>query len=80
MRGLVAGEHARDEIGDLSRGFSTVLERLARYNAYLENLAGRLTHELRTPIAVVRSSLDNMKLQEGEQPGPPFTSRARKTA
>ncbi len=63
VRGLVAGEHARDEIGDLSRGFSTVLERLARYNAYLENLAGRLTHELRTPIAVVRSSLDNMKLQ-----------------
>jgi two-component system sensor histidine kinase ChvG len=64
VRGLVAGEHARDEIGDLSRGFSTVLERLARYNAYLENLAGRLTHELRTPIAVVRSSLDNMRLQE----------------
>ena len=64
VRGLVAGEHARDEIGDLSRGFSTVLERLGQYNAYLENLAARLTHELRTPIAVVRSSLDNMKLQE----------------
>ena len=64
VRGLVTGEHAGDEIGDLSRGFSTVLERLARYNAYLENLAGRLTHELRTPIAVVRSSLDNMKLAE----------------
>ena len=65
VRGLVAGEHARDEIGDLSRGFSTVLERLGQYNAYLENLAGRLTHELRTPIAVVRSSLDNMKLEQG---------------
>ncbi|MDB5814240.1 MAG: hypothetical protein JWN23_1357 [Rhodocyclales bacterium] len=64
VRGLVAGEHARDEIGDLSRGFSTVLDRLAQYNAYLENLAGRLTHELRTPIAVVRSSLDNLKLQD----------------
>ena len=25
VRGLVAGEHARDEIGDLSRSFSTVL-------------------------------------------------------
>ncbi|MGH8621652.1 MAG: ATP-binding protein [Burkholderiales bacterium] len=63
VRALVAGEHARDEIGDLSRSFSTVLERLAQYNAYLEKLAGRLTHELRTPIAVVRSSLDNIKLQ-----------------
>jgi two-component system sensor histidine kinase ChvG len=63
VRNLAAGEHARDEIGDLSRSFSTVLERLAQYNAYLENMAGRLAHELRTPIAVVRSSLDNIRLQ-----------------
>ena len=63
VRALVAGEHARDEIGDLSRSFSTVLGRLAQYNDYLENLAARLTHELRTPIAVVRSSLDNIRLQ-----------------
>jgi dedicated sortase system histidine kinase len=63
VRALVGAEHARDEIGDLSRSFSTVLERLAQYNAYLEKLSGRLAHELRTPIAVVRSSLDNLKLQ-----------------
>ncbi len=63
VRGLVAGEKAHDEIGDLSRGFSTVLERLAQYNDYLEQMAGRLSHELRTPIAVVRSSLDNLRLQ-----------------
>jgi len=60
---LIAGSNARDEIGDLSRSFSTVLERLAQYTTYLENMAGRLSHELRTPIAVVRSSLDNLKLQ-----------------
>ncbi len=76
VRGLVAGEHARDEIGDLSRGFSTVLERLAQYNSYLENLAGRLTHELRTPIAVVRSSLDNMKLQDGAKETGVYLTRA----
>ncbi|HKA42186.1 MAG TPA: ATP-binding protein [Burkholderiales bacterium] len=64
VRALVAGEHARDEIGDLSRSFSTVLGRLAQYNDYLENLAARLTHELRTPIAVVRSSLDNVRMQQ----------------
>lgn len=63
MRGLVTAEHANDEIGDLSRAFSTMLERLAHYNAHLEKLAQRLSHELRTPIAVVRSSLDNIKLQ-----------------
>ena len=57
---LTTASHAGDEIGDLSRGFTTVLGRLARYNAYLEALAGRLSHELRTPIAVVRSSIENL--------------------
>jgi dedicated sortase system histidine kinase len=53
---------AADEIGDLSRSFSAVLERLAEHHAYLEAMAGRLSHELRTPIAVVRSSLENLKI------------------
>jgi dedicated sortase system histidine kinase len=57
---LTTASEAGDEIGDLSRSFTTVLERLARYNAYLEALAGRLSHELRTPVAVVRSSLENL--------------------
>jgi two-component system sensor histidine kinase ChvG len=59
---LTAGSGAADEIGDLSRSFSAVLERLAEHHAYLESMAGRLSHELRTPIAVVRSSLENLKL------------------
>jgi len=67
VRKLLHGSAAGDEIGDLSRSFSTVLERLAQYNAYLENMAGRLSHELRTPIAVVRSSLDNLKLARPDE-------------
>ena len=63
VRGLATAEYANDEIGDLSRAFSTMLDRLAQYNAHLEKLAQRLSHELRTPIAVVRSSLDNLRLQ-----------------
>ena len=59
---LDSGSRARDEIGDLSRSFSAVLERLAEHHSYLESMAGRLSHELRTPIAVVRSSLENLKL------------------
>jgi dedicated sortase system histidine kinase len=76
VRNLAAGEHARDEIGDLSRSFSTVLERLAQYNAYLENMAGRLAHELRTPIAVVRSSLDNIRLQQSAGETGVYVTRA----
>ncbi len=40
-----------------------MLARLGEYNRYLEAMAGRLSHELRTPIAVVRSSLENLRLQ-----------------
>jgi signal transduction histidine kinase len=54
-------ERDGDEIGDLSRSFATVLDRLAEYNDYLERMADRLSHELRTPIAVVSSSLDNLR-------------------
>jgi dedicated sortase system histidine kinase len=62
VRGVLAGSSAGDEIGDLSRSFSSVLSRLAQYASYREHMASRLSHELRTPIAVVRSSLDNLKL------------------
>ena len=59
---LVTAQNAGDEIGDLSRSFSAMLGKLAQHNAYLESMASRLSHELRTPIAVVRSSLENLKL------------------
>ncbi len=58
-----AGSEAGDEIGDLSRSFSTMLARLSQHHAYLQSMASRLSHELRTPIAVVRSSLENLELQ-----------------
>ncbi len=60
----VGGSHAGDELGDLSRSFADILRRLQQYTGYLETLAGRLSHELRTPVAVVRSSLDNLKQVE----------------
>ncbi len=57
-----------DEIDDLHRSFSDVLSRLQQYNSYLENMASRLSHELRTPIAVVRSSLDTIgQVQDSSQ-------------
>ena len=59
---LVTAQNAGDEIGDLSRSFSAMLAKLAQHHAYLESMASRLSHELRTPIAVVRSSLENLKL------------------
>ncbi|HEX4944595.1 MAG TPA: ATP-binding protein [Usitatibacteraceae bacterium] len=63
IRGAITPTGAKDEIGDLERTISAVLGRLRDYNAYLEQMAGRLSHELRTPVAVVRSSLDNLRSQ-----------------
>jgi len=60
VTGLFSGSRAGDEIGELSRNYAAILERLKQYNDYLEMMAGRLSHELRTPITVVRSSLDNL--------------------
>ena len=54
-------DSSKDEIGELSRNYAAMLDRLREYNHYLENMAGRLSHELRTPIAVVQSSLEQLQ-------------------
>jgi len=52
---------APDELGDVARGFSTLLGRLNEYTGYLRTLAGKLAHEIRTPLTIVRSSLENLE-------------------
>jgi len=59
--GPLAVARSQDEIGDLNRSFSSVLDRLKQYNDYLESMASRLAHELRTPLTIVRSSLENLE-------------------
>jgi len=68
---------AADEIGDLSRTIGALLTRLQEYHRYLESLAGRLSHELRTPIAVVRSSLEHVALAADGAEQAPYLQRAR---
>jgi len=72
--GQLEPDPAHDEIGDLGRSFASVLERLHEYNHYLEAMASRLGHELRTPLAVVRTSLENA--EQATDPAP-FLARAR---
>ena len=73
---VFSGSNAGDEIGDLSRSFSSVLERLAEHHSYLETMASRLSHELRTPVAVVRSSLENLKLEPSPSEARVYVQRA----
>lgn len=52
---------ARDELGELSRSYGELLEQINDYNRYLRGLARTLSHELRTPIAVVGSSIEHVE-------------------
>src|SRR5690606_9420724 len=53
-----------------------LVERLSQYTQYLENLSSRLSHELRTPVTVVRSSLENLRLCTDETEGEVYLQRA----
>jgi dedicated sortase system histidine kinase len=76
LRTVTASSSAGDELGDLSRSFSSALDRLAQYTQYLEGLASRLSHELRTPITVVRSSLENLRLHTLPSEADVYVTRA----
>jgi signal transduction histidine kinase len=71
---------AEDEVGDLSRSFSWVLQQLGEYNEYLRSLASKLSHELRTPLAIVTSSLENLEHEPLNEASLGYTSRAREGA
>ncbi|MFT5997060.1 MAG: two-component system sensor histidine kinase ChvG [Glaciecola sp.] len=75
--GDIVPSTTRDEIGDLSRTFTHVLSRLSQYNTYLENMTSRLSHELRTPVAIVNSSLDNLLLEEQNPQSKQYVDRAK---
>lgn len=73
---LIKASRSQDEIGDLSRSFSGMLSRLEQYNRYLETMSGKLSHELRTPITVVRSSLENLEIATTEEARSVYIQRA----
>ncbi len=66
-----------DEIGALTHSHAKVLERLGQHQQYLGNLRSRLVHELRTPIMVVRSSLDNLAAESDERLRADYLERVR---
>jgi two-component system, OmpR family, sensor histidine kinase ChvG len=68
---------APDELGDVARGFSTLLGRLNEYTGYLRTLAGKLAHEIRTPLTIVRSSLENLESEGVSDGARVYLDRAR---
>jgi signal transduction histidine kinase len=68
---------AADELGDVARSFSMLLGRLNEYTGYLRTLAGKLAHEIRTPLTIVRSSLDNLESEPVTAATRTYLDRAR---
>jgi len=70
--------HSNDEIGELSRRYADLLDQVREYNDYLRTLSRKLAHELRTPIAVIQSSLDNLSSEAiSEEEAATYVTRAR---
>ena len=49
-----------DELGDLSRSISSLLEQQKTYTEFLERMPGTLRHEIFNPLNKVRTSLENL--------------------
>ena len=77
LRAHLPSADSKDEIGDLSRSFSRVLQQLGDYNDYLRTLASKLSHELRTPLTIVSSSLENLEHEDLSKTSAEYTARAR---
>lgn len=68
---------ARDDLGDLARSFARLLAEIGGYNEYLRTLASKLSHEMHTPLAIVRSSLDNLDHEPLGNEARTYAQRAR---
>ena len=66
-----------DELGELARNTEKLLRSVAEYTNYLQKLAGRLSHELKTPIAITRSSLENLSSQDLDPATRQYLARAQ---
>jgi len=82
--GRVLGNFPRsaavDEIGDLSRSFGRLLDQVSAYTDYLRTLGGKLSHELATPLAVVKSSLENLDQEQLPESARIYAERAKSGA
>ncbi len=66
LRGRFGGPHRADEIGDLTRALELLTARLAAHQDALESFASDVSHELKNPLASIRSATE--LLGEIEEP------------
>ncbi|QSP95350.1 histidine kinase [Marinobacter salinisoli] len=75
ITGTLPPATATDELGQLQQQFGQMVERLQGYTDYLESFSRRLSHELKTPVAIVRTSVDNLEHTEPTEDQRAYLSR-----
>lgn len=55
---------ANDEIGSLAKSFNTMMDRLDKSFSNQKNFASNAAHELKTPLAIIKASIQVLKLDE----------------
>jgi two-component system, OmpR family, sensor histidine kinase ChvG len=66
LRGRFRGSRRRDEIGDLARALEELTGRLERHLRFIETFASDVSHELKNPLASIRTATE--MLGEVEDP------------
>ena len=62
---LTSGIDAGDEVGELARSVSTMLNRLNQHNTFLKRMPRTLRHEINNPLNTLNTSLEHLA-QESE--------------
>ena len=65
---LHTGRRAADELGQLSRDFSSLLSRLKSYTGFLESVPRTLRHEILNPVNTISMSLQKIEVGAGSEP------------
>lgn len=65
---LYTDQFAVDEIGQLSRDFSSVLTKLKNYTGFLESIPRTLRHEILNPVNTISMSLQKLEPDENNEP------------
>ncbi len=64
---LTTDQYAADEIGQLSRDFSSLLSRLKSYTGFLESVPRTLRHEILNPVNTISMSLQKLEVDKDNE-------------
>ncbi len=68
----------QDEISDLARDISNVMQRLQQHQRFLAQIPRTLSHEIKNPLNTISTSLGNLKAELAEHPSAEYIHAAQR--